>query len=75
LRRATYFPKLGTRSSQEIAGHGSWIVALGSDELLGAIRADDGAARHEVTPLYNGVPDSRDRRFIEALPEWVLSRS
>jgi geranylgeranyl diphosphate synthase, type II len=34
-----------------------------------------GAARHEATALYAHLPDSRDKRFIEALPFWVLSRS
>jgi geranylgeranyl diphosphate synthase type II len=34
-----------------------------------------GAARHEATLLYDDLPDSRDRRFIEALPAWVLSRT
>ena len=34
-----------------------------------------GAARHEMEQLYAGLPDSRDRRFIEALPHWVLARS
>ena len=33
-----------------------------------------GAARHECELLYAALPDSRDRRFIEALPEWVLAR-
>jgi geranylgeranyl diphosphate synthase type II len=34
-----------------------------------------GAARHEGALLHARLPDSRDRRFIEALPTWVLSRS
>jgi geranylgeranyl diphosphate synthase type II len=34
-----------------------------------------GAARHECEALYGGLPDSRDRRFIEALPTWVLART
>jgi geranylgeranyl diphosphate synthase type II len=34
-----------------------------------------GAAQHEFEELFAGVPDSRDRRFIEALPRWVLERS
>jgi len=33
-----------------------------------------GAAEHECATLYAGVPDSRDKRFIESLPMWVLSR-
>jgi geranylgeranyl diphosphate synthase, type II len=34
-----------------------------------------GAARHECELLYRDLPDSRDKRFIEHLPAWVLSRS
>jgi geranylgeranyl diphosphate synthase type II len=34
-----------------------------------------GAANHECGALYAGLPDSRDRRFIEALPTWVLART
>jgi geranylgeranyl diphosphate synthase type II len=34
-----------------------------------------GAARHEFAGLYGHLPDSRDKRFIEALPEWVIERN
>jgi geranylgeranyl diphosphate synthase type II len=34
-----------------------------------------GAARHEFALAFAGVPESRDRAFLEALPAWVLSRS
>ena len=34
-----------------------------------------GAARHEFTDLYGHLPDSRDKRFIEALPTWVIERN
>ena len=34
-----------------------------------------GAARYECTQLLAGLPDSADRRFIEAIPEWVIRRS
>jgi geranylgeranyl diphosphate synthase type II len=34
-----------------------------------------GAARYEFAQLYGGLPDSPDKRFIEALPEWVIRRS
>jgi len=34
-----------------------------------------GATRHEYCLLYSELPDSRDKRFIEALPYWVLERS
>ncbi len=34
-----------------------------------------GAALHEYASLYAGLPDSRDKRFIEGLVAWVLERS
>jgi len=34
-----------------------------------------GAAQHEFDALFRDVPPSRDRDFIAALPEWVLSRN
>lgn len=34
-----------------------------------------GAAIHEAAILLGDLPDSRDRRFIEALPRWVLERT
>jgi geranylgeranyl diphosphate synthase, type II len=34
-----------------------------------------GAARHEFSQLYDHLPDSRDKRFIEALPSWVIERN
>jgi geranylgeranyl diphosphate synthase type II len=33
-----------------------------------------GAARHEFHAAYGDAPDSRDKRFIASLPEWVLAR-
>jgi geranylgeranyl diphosphate synthase type II len=34
-----------------------------------------GSARFEFEQLYRHVPDSRDRRFIEALPAWTIERT
>jgi geranylgeranyl diphosphate synthase type II len=34
-----------------------------------------GAAQHESGALYAGLPDSRDRQFLEALPAWMLTRT
>jgi geranylgeranyl diphosphate synthase type II len=33
-----------------------------------------GAAIHEAAQVYRNLPDSRDKRFLEALPRWVLAR-
>ena len=34
-----------------------------------------GAAKYEFKSLYGHLPDSRDRRFLEALPVWVIERN
>jgi geranylgeranyl diphosphate synthase type II len=34
-----------------------------------------GAARHECELIYDKLPDSRDKRFIESLPAWVIERT
>jgi geranylgeranyl diphosphate synthase type II len=34
-----------------------------------------GAAKYEFNHLYGHLPDSRDKRFLEALPEWVIERN
>jgi geranylgeranyl diphosphate synthase type II len=34
-----------------------------------------GAAVVECAAAFEGVPDSRDRRFIEGLPRWVFERN
>ncbi len=34
-----------------------------------------GAALHEYSLLYEGLPDSRDKRFIEGLATWVFERT
>lgn len=34
-----------------------------------------GAARYEFTQIFGDLPDSPDKRFIAALPEWVIHRT
>lgn len=34
-----------------------------------------GAAQYEFAELYGSLPDSRDKRFLEALPPWVIERN
>jgi geranylgeranyl diphosphate synthase, type II len=34
-----------------------------------------GAALHEFSVAYEGVPDSRDKRFLGALPSWAIERT
>jgi geranylgeranyl diphosphate synthase type II len=52
------------------------MEAYGSiDHARRVAHALAGAAQHEYEALYAGLPDSRDRQFIAALPEWVLARN
>lgn len=34
-----------------------------------------GAAQHEFQQLYGHLPESRDKRFLESLPAWVIERN
>jgi len=34
-----------------------------------------GAALHEFELLFGDLPDSREKRFLGALPKWVLERA
>jgi geranylgeranyl diphosphate synthase, type II len=34
-----------------------------------------GAALHEFTLVYAGLPDSRDKQFIEGLATWIFERT
>lgn len=34
-----------------------------------------GAAQYECEQLYGHLPDSRDKRFLQALPAWVIERN
>jgi geranylgeranyl diphosphate synthase type II len=34
-----------------------------------------GVAQHEASCLFGGLPPSRDRTFVEALPRWVIERN
>jgi len=66
----------GQRGKSEVAWLRSRMEACGSLDYARRIaHALAGAAQHEYEALYVGLPDSRDRQFIAALPEWVLARS
>jgi geranylgeranyl diphosphate synthase type II len=45
------------------------------DHARHAAHALAGAARHEGALIFERLPDSRDRRFVEALATWVLERN
>jgi geranylgeranyl diphosphate synthase type II len=66
----------GERSIEEIA----WVRArMDHYRCLEYARAMAhalaGAATHEFETIYGSVPDSRDKRFLLALPAWVIARS
>lgn len=64
------------RSAEDVAWLRARMEAHGSiDYARQQAHALAGAARHECALLYAELPDSRDRRFIEELPRWVLERA
>jgi geranylgeranyl diphosphate synthase, type II len=54
---------------QAIDRHGSVDYARTVAQALA------GAASHEYSRIYDGLPDSRDKRFIEGLITWVFERT
>jgi geranylgeranyl diphosphate synthase type II len=78
--RAELSAILGRPRADRSAADVRWI--RGRMEAYGAIEYGQhlanglaGAALHEASMLLGDLPDSRDRRFIEALPRWVLERT
>ena len=78
--RARLSAMLGQPRAERSSDDVSWVR-----ERMGAYGCIDyarqvahglaGAAHHEFTLLYQHLPDSRDKRFIEALPAWVIERN
>jgi geranylgeranyl diphosphate synthase type II len=63
------------RSAEDVAWVRERMHARGSIEYARQVaHALAGAAQEEGARLYDGLPDSSDRRFILALPVWVLAR-
>lgn len=78
--RARLAEILGRRREQRTVDEVRWLHdrmdAHGSVEhARGVAHGLAGAALHEYTLLYDGVPDSRDKRFIEGVVRWVLERA
>jgi geranylgeranyl diphosphate synthase, type II len=78
--RANLRDVLGRRRDDRTDDEVSWVRSLmdvyGSiDYARQVAHGLAGAAHHEFTLLYSDVPDSRDKRFIEALPAWVIERN
>jgi geranylgeranyl diphosphate synthase type II len=64
------------RSTTDVTWMADRLDACGAlDHARQTAHALAGAASHEFETLYASVPDSRDRRFIAALPAWVLARA
>ena len=64
------------RSADEVAWVRGRMDTYGTiDQARRAAHAMAGAARHEAEKLYGDLPESRDKRFIEELPTWVITRS
>lgn len=80
IERARLTEFLGLQRSERTVSEVEWIRrridAYGSIEYARQVsHAFAGAAGHECAALFGGCPDSRDKRFIEALPRWVIERS
>ncbi len=66
----------GERSPRDVAWVRERMDAYGCiDYARQVAHGLAGAADHEFTLLYQHLPDSRDKRFIEALPAWVIERN
>jgi geranylgeranyl diphosphate synthase type II len=69
------------QSRQERSGHDvQWV--LGRMDYYGCVeharlyaQALAGAARHEFSLAFGALPLTREKRFIESLPVWVIERS
>jgi geranylgeranyl diphosphate synthase type II len=65
-----------SRSNAEVRWLRSCMDAHGAlEHARQTAHALAGAASHECEALYAEIPDSADRRFVAALPAWVLARS
>jgi geranylgeranyl diphosphate synthase type II len=64
------------RTAEDVHWIRSRIEAHGSIEYARQVaHALAGAALHEFSLAYADVPESRDKRFVGALPTWVLERA
>jgi len=77
--RARLASFLGRSRHERAAGEVAWVRNLmdeyGSLEYARAVAHGlAGAAMHECGLAFAGLPDSRDRQFVEGLPAWVLER-
>jgi geranylgeranyl diphosphate synthase type II len=74
LAAALRAPRSG-RSAEQVAWIRERMLAYGCIGYAQQVaHALAGAARHEFTLCFGGLPDSRDKRFIEDLVRWVIAR-
>jgi geranylgeranyl diphosphate synthase type II len=74
LREFLQLPR-SRRRREDVGWVHERMVAHGSiDYACHVAHALAGAAQEEFARVYASLPDSLDRRFIEALPVWVLER-
>ncbi len=63
-------------SAKDVAKIANMMAHYGSVEYARCVaHALAGAAIHEISTLLTDIPDSRDKRFLEQLPTWVLERA
>jgi len=64
------------RSESDVAWVRSRMDAYGCiDYARQVAQGLAGAAQYECAQLFGGLPDSRDKRFLEAMPTWVIERN
>ncbi len=78
--RARLVPALGRSRTERTVDEVLWIRQrmehYGSiDHAREVAHGLAGAALHEFSLAYEGVPDSRDKRFLEALAGWAIERT
>jgi geranylgeranyl diphosphate synthase type II len=71
---------LGRPRSERTGGDVDWLRArLDASGAIGyasqLAQGLAGAAVHEAALLFGGLPESRDRTFLELLPRWVIERT
>ena len=68
-------PRARALATTTCAGSASaWTPTAASTTRARSRTAWPAPPHHEFTQLYDSLPDSRDKRFIEALPTWVIER-
>ena len=69
-------PANGPRTGAQVDWISGLMAANGSVEYArGIAHGLAGAALHEYAGVFGGVPDSRDKRFIQGLVTWVFERT